>query len=382
MTGNLVTRSSSTSIGFVWEGLPMYAARQIRALEALENLSVTVVGSRPPFPTAEIDRTSPFPIHWYDGEADTPSWADVAGGVPDIVFSSGWAFPLCKRLAAEAKRQGSAVVCMVDNRRRHTFRQVLGSLRFRLGLRRSFDRFFVPGRGAHDLMRFFGVPDDQVREGLYGADAALFNSTTPASRRGMTILFVGQMIERKGVDVLLDGFQASGLQARGWRLLCIGVGPLAARAAATPGCRHLPFRDAAEVARHLAEARLFILPSRNDNWGVALHEAALSRCVLAATETVGATCELMPEDLPLKFPPSSATAISDALHYASSLTSEATDRIADAAHVRAQDFGPDRFAREVAAFVMDITGVRLHARSSTPTGQARGAAGHGACRGA
>jgi len=370
--------SPDISIGFVWEGLPMYAAREIRALAAFTNVAVTVVGSRPPFSVAEIDRAIPFSIHWYDGDANLPAWADITSRTPDIVFSSGWAFPLCTRLAAEAKQHGRAVVCMADNRRRHTARQFLGAVRFRLGLRRRFDRFFVPGQGGRSLMRYFGVPDSHVREGLYGADSALFNATTSASRRPKTVLFVGQMIERKGVDVLLDGFRASGLESQGWRLRCIGDGPLATQAAATPGCEHLPFCDAADVARQLADARLFILPSRNDNWGVALHEAALSRCVLAATSTVGATYELMPEDSPLKFSPGCPTAIRDALRYASGLADDATDSIADAAHARAQHFGPGRFAREVAGFVADLTGVRLTARQAPQAGHIHDAAVHGA----
>jgi glycosyltransferase involved in cell wall biosynthesis len=378
MTRDHATLPSGISIGFVWEGLPMYAAREIRALAAFENLAVTVVGSRPPFAVAEIDQTSPFPIHWYDGAADLPSWADIASRTPDIVLSSGWAFPLCKRLAAEAKQQGRAVVCMADNRLRYTARQFLGAVRFRVGLRRRFDRFFVPGQGGRSLMRFFGVPDAHVREGLYGADPALFSATTAASSRSKMILFVGQMIERKGVDVLVEGFRASGLESQGWRLRCIGDGPLATLAAATPGCEHLPFCDAAEVARHLADARLFILPSRNDNWGVALHEAALSRCLLAASSTVGATSELMPEDSPLKFSPGSAAAIRDALQHASTLTDEATDALADASHGRAHGFGPARFAREVAGFVEDLTGVRLSAGRSSEVGQAGEVAAKGA----
>lgn len=377
MTQGHVTQSSGVSVGFVWEGLPMYAAREIRALAAFGNLAVTVVGSRPPFPVAEIDRTSPFPIHWYDGANDVPSWADITPRTPDIVFSSGWAFPLCTRLAEEARHHGRAVVCMADNRRRHTVRQALGAVRFRLGLRRRYDRFFVPGQGGRSLMRFFGVPDRHVREGLYGADAALFNAMTPASRRPKTILFVGQMIERKGVDVLLEGFRASGLQSQGWRLRCIGDGPLSMQATATPGCEHLPFRDAAEVARQLADARLFILPSRNDNWGVALHEAALSRCLLAASSTVGATSELMPDDSPLKFAPGSAVAIRDALRHASTLPDESIDGLADAAHGRAGNFGPARFASEVAGFVADLTGVTLTTGRSVEVGQTRDVAAVG-----
>jgi glycosyltransferase involved in cell wall biosynthesis len=152
---------------------------------------------------------------------------------------------------------------------------------------------------------------------------------------------------------------------------------LASLAAATPGCEHLPFCDAAEVARHLADARLFILPSRNDNWGVALHEAALSRCLLAASSTVGATSELLPEDSPLKFSPGSAAAIRDALKHASTLSDKATDTLADAAHARAHDFGPARFAREVAGFVEDLTGVRLSAGRSSEVSQARDVAAMG-----
>jgi len=198
----------------------------------------------------------------------------------------------------------------------------------------------------------------------------LFKATTAASQRPKTILFVGQMIERKGVDVLLRGFQDSRLASQGWRLRCIGDGPLSKQAAATPGCDHLPFCDADDVARHLANARLFVLPSRNDNWGVALHEAALSGCMLSASSTVGATSELMPKDSPLKFTPGSATAMRDALLYASSLPDEAIDAISEATHARAGDFGPTRFVREVAGFVADLTGVRLTGGVGLDAGQA------------
>ena len=246
----------AVGLGFVWEGLPMYAAREIAALERFGGLHVTVVGSRPPFPTAEIERACPFPIHWCDRAATPPVWRDLAGRTPDIVFSSGWAFPLCNRLASAAKAEGRKVVCMVDNRLRWTARQLLGAVRFRLGLGSRFDRFFVPGSEGRSLMRLFGVADRHVREGLYGADKSLFRMAAPPSRRPPTILFVGQMIRRKGVDLLLEGFRDSGLASRGWRLLCIGDGPLAAKAASMPGCAHLPFRDAEEVARHLAESQI------------------------------------------------------------------------------------------------------------------------------
>jgi hypothetical protein len=73
--------------------------------------------------------------------------------------------------------------------------------------------------------------------------------------------------------------------------------------------------------------------------------------------------------------------IRDALQHASGLTDEVTDSLADAAHARAHDFGPARFAREVAGFVEDLTGVRLSAGRSPEVGQARdGAAMEGTFR--
>lgn len=356
----------------------MYAAREIGALARYGDLAVTVVGTRPPFPVEAIDRACPFPIHWYDSSARAPAWGDLTSRRPDVVFTSGWAFPLCTALASEARLQGSRVVCMVDNRLRRTPRQCLGAVRFRLGLRRRFDRFFVPGRQARDLMRFFGVPDTHVREGLYGADPACFAAATPASRRARTILFVGQMIERKGVDLLIEGFRRSGLGSQGWRLRCIGDGPLAARAAATLGCEHVPFLGADAVARELAAARLFILPSRNDNWGVALHEAALAGCLLAASRAVGAVAELMPGMSPLTFAAGRAEAIRDALVHASGLSSEAIDAHATAARVRAGGYGPDRFAREVAGFVKELTGSTLVDDGVPPARRIGGATADGA----
>ena len=61
----------------------------------------------------------------------------------------------------------------------------------------------------------------------------------------------------------------------------------------------------------------------------------------------------------------------------STLSDEATDALADASHARAHEFGPARFAREVAGFVEDLAGVRLTTGRSLGVDQARDAAAIG-----
>ncbi len=119
------------------------------------------------------------------------------------------------------------------------------------------------------------------------------------SRETVSFLFCGQMIERKGVDLLLEAFGrliAEGLPAR---LILVG------REAELPQflSRHSPaVRDAVDfrgfqapdqLAPHFADADVFILPSRHDGWGVVVNQALGAGLPILCTDAVGAAHDLI-----------------------------------------------------------------------------------------
>jgi glycosyltransferase involved in cell wall biosynthesis len=87
----------------------------------------------------------------------------------------------------------------------------------------------------------------------------------PRARTGF--LFIGRLVDSKGVETLIDAYVASGVSAEKWPLTIIGEGPLrreledrCARTAAY-GARFLGFVDDDAKARALASAKWLVAPS-------------------------------------------------------------------------------------------------------------------------
>ena len=113
-------------------------------------------------------------------------------------------------------------------------------------------------------------------------------------------LFCGQLIPRKGIDVLCSGMK--NLLLRGFKahLIVVGDGPEKWRMeklqAEFPGSTNIlgfvPFEKRQESYR---KADVFVFPSRFDGWGVAVHEAMAAAMPVISTSSVGSACELVRE---------------------------------------------------------------------------------------
>ena len=133
----------------------------------------------------------------------------------------------------------------------------------------------------------------------YYCDLSAFQFTAQRPRDPITILFCGQMIERKGVDLLLQAFDRlirAGIQAR---LLLVG------READLPEMlRSLPtetqqfihyagFHDPEYLPQFFEQADLFVLPSRYDGWGVVVNQALGAGLPIICSDAVGASVDLV-----------------------------------------------------------------------------------------
>jgi len=127
---------------------------------------------------------------------------------------------------------------------------------------------------------------------------------TAARQRGkqkssaVGILFSGQFIERKGVDVLIRAFARIAPQVPALELHLLGTGPaldslynlvppnLSTRV------HFLGFKQPAALPAIFAGADIFVLPSRHDGWGVVVNEALGSGLPIIVSDRVGA-CDLV-----------------------------------------------------------------------------------------
>lgn len=301
-------------IVFAWSGFPQYAARCVGAFAKTTSERVVVVGTRPDVPIEGMEKCCGCEVFWI-GRNDTRPLATIVGKLPRLIVLSGWAIPAFNRYRDEVRLNGGKVVAMCDNNFVFSFKECLRAIRFRLLFRSKYDAFFVPGKNGVRLLRFYGVPRNKIHIGMYAADSTLFKPGKPLSERPKKIVFVGRLNERKNVRRLVQAFAESlklkvqGSRFKGWTLELYGSGPLKEvleELASTLNlelealdsciCIH-PFLQPESLAAKYQEARIFILPSVSEHWGVVVHEAALSGCLLLLSKHIGAAEDFLEEGM-------------------------------------------------------------------------------------
>jgi glycosyltransferase involved in cell wall biosynthesis len=115
------------------------------------------------------------------------------------------------------------------------------------------------------------------------------DTTTP-----LTFLFCGQMIARKGVDLLLAAFDRLVATGANVQLLLIGREAdlprftQAISAAARERIRYEGFKAPESLPEYFGRSDVFVLPSRHDGWGVVVNQALATGVPIITTDAVGA----------------------------------------------------------------------------------------------
>jgi glycosyltransferase involved in cell wall biosynthesis len=139
----------------------------------------------------------------------------------------------------------------------------------------------------------------------YGCDMTPFLAIGGREDRGknrIRFLYCGQLIRRKGVDLLVDAFCRAAGVFPNIELVLIGQGPLGAALRARipeaiqPRVQFAGFHPVAELPRLFAEADVFVLPSRHDGWGVVVNQAIAAGMPVICSDAVGAAADLVVEN--------------------------------------------------------------------------------------
>jgi glycosyltransferase involved in cell wall biosynthesis len=115
-------------------------------------------------------------------------------------------------------------------------------------------------------------------------------------------LYCGQLIHRKGVDILLDAFCQAAVALPDIELVLVGEGPLGPELRAKipqstrPRVHFAGFQPVAELPKFFAEADVFVLPSRHDGWGVVVNQAIAAGMPVISSDAVGAAADLVREN--------------------------------------------------------------------------------------
>ena len=176
---------------------------------------------------------------------------------------------------------------------------------------RRCDGYVAISPVLEDTCRRAGLPLDRVRLIPQGVDVGVFETTADKAslrralglpERALIVVFVGSLIHRKGIDVLLEVWPRLHAAHPDAQLLLVGrnefqgdaeaTGFLAATvsglsAAAAAACHQVGVK--VDVHRWLQASDLFVFPSRREGFGTVMIEAMACGLPCVVTELPGIT---------------------------------------------------------------------------------------------
>ena len=279
-------------IVFSWNELPAYGARLIKAGIDNSNYTIDVIATIPTIPIKGMDEIIGQKINWIDSRT-IYKWSDLGLEIPDIFFQAGWYIASFVNLGKQVKNNGGKVILLSDNCWKNTMRQWVGSIYYRLIYKNYFDGVWVPGKSGIRLMNFYGVKKDTIFNGLYGIDPISFPVGKSLVNRPKSFIFVGKLINEKGIPQLIRVFNDFYKNYPDWRLYIYGNGPLYSNLLNLGGIFVNEFCQPHEISKAMQNSRFLILPTLTDHWPLVVNEAALSGCGLILSDRVGNKSEFV-----------------------------------------------------------------------------------------
>ena len=294
-------------IVFCWDQLPIYAARCIGEFVRTSGEDVvvlrTVTGRFPIKGAAEMTCTRVVEVK----PDDSRSIRELTGGMPDIYICGGWGTPSFWRWLKEVLAVGGkTIVCTDEPYRGKTWRELIRKIRFNVPLRRYIDMLFVAGQGGKlKFVDYYGMPNDRVVPGMYAGDPELFFDGEPILQRPKRFVYVGHWDENKNVIAMCRAF--SRVRRDDWTLEVYGGGPLEAELQKFESDYvHIHgYVNADQLGPIYRESRCFVLGSHAEQWGVVVHEACMSGCMLLLSDHVGSRFDFASMENAVMFNPDS-----------------------------------------------------------------------------
>jgi glycosyltransferase involved in cell wall biosynthesis len=253
----------------------------------------------------------------------------VAEMAPDVVLAT-WAYPDGWAAVRLARRHGLPVAVMVHGSDIRRIDDIPGRARGTREALCSADGVIAVSADLAARAVALGAHPDRVATILDGVDRTLFHPGDRSEARRLVgfedgrrhLLFIGNLLPVKGVDVLLQACRTLAARRDGWVLHLVGDGAergsLADLAQALGLADRVRFhgnRAHAELPSWLRAADLFVLPSRSEGIPNVLLEASACATPWVASD-VGGIPEIAALGASLLVPPEQPDALAAALERA------------------------------------------------------------------
>lgn len=150
------------------------------------------------------------------------------------------------------------------------------------------------GKSGEDFFKNLGVDENRILPFGYFRNLSL-GKKQKIHKNKIELIFVGQLIERKGITLLIDAIFALKQDFKNCSLTIIGSGKL--EATILEQIQHYQLQNyvkllgtipANEIPKFIQQADLLILPSDFDGWGMVINEAILCQTPVLVSDACGA----------------------------------------------------------------------------------------------
>ncbi|HOP09954.1 MAG TPA: glycosyltransferase family 4 protein [Oscillospiraceae bacterium] len=283
--------------------------------------------------------------------------AQNASGNWDAIFVTNYCSPTEILLFHSLKQRKIPYILEVDG----------GFIREENALKRQLKKYLISGakyylttgKTTDEYLSFYGADETKVRHYPLSSvfEAELADAPPSAEEKaeerkalglpgGLLCLFAGQLIHRKGVDLLVEAAK----RLPGIRFCVVGNGDSAAYCA-PDNVIFAGQKSREELAKYYRAADLFVLPTREDIWGLVVNEAAAKGLPVITTDRCIAGLEML--DRKYIIPAENADALTQKLV---ELTSDpdALKTAAEASLAAARRYTIEEMVRAHLAFLADL----------------------------
>jgi glycosyltransferase involved in cell wall biosynthesis len=244
-------------------------------------------------------------------------WSEIRSGKYDAVWLHGYNYAANIVAWVAAKTKGLPVLMRCETHlglHRTAFRQLIRDRALSIAYR-FIDAFLAIGTANRDYYRTVGVSSDKIFDVPYtvdnhrfiaGAQAAVHARTTIRSKYGLcadkpVILYASKFMRRKHPDAVIRAVAKVQSNGRAASLLMVGTGELEGELRAL--VQSLTLRDVvfagfvnqSELPEIYAASDVFVLPSEDEPWGLAVNEVMCAGLPLVVSEEAGCHRDLVRE---------------------------------------------------------------------------------------
>ncbi len=256
---------------------------------------------------------------------------------PDVVVCCGWMdkayVKVCNNFYPEVP-----TILTLDNHWKGTLKQHVLSIVSPWYLLKIFSHIWIPGKPQIRYAQKLGFTAQNILIGFYSADVPLFEkSHIHRDKSGafpQKFIFIGRYVPEKGLQCLWDAFTLFLNESNNpWELYCIGTGPMWDQRINHPSVHHEGFKQPHEINTYLKQGGVFVFPSLEEPWGVALHEMCAAGLPVICSSKVGSASMFVEEGKNgFVFPAGNTGALKELMVRFSNFTSEQLWKMSEESH--------------------------------------------------